>query len=175
MEHNILELLKSRRTIRKFTDEKVDVETVNKILKAGLLAPSSKNKTPVEFIVVRDRDILLKLKDCKSNGVDSLNSANCAIVIIADRGVSDVWIEDASVAGTLIQLGITNLGLGSCWIQIRNRTSNNGYSEEEVRKVLNIPENYGVLCIIALGYKDEEKKAYDEESLDISKIHNNLY
>lgn len=168
----MLNLLKNRRSVRKFTDEKINKETIEKILKAGLLSPSSKNKKPVEFVVVEDRETLLKLKECKSKGAEGLNTAPCAIAVIADSELSDVWIEDASVATTLIQLAAEDLGLGSVWIQMRKRKSKDEDSEEEVRKVLNIPEKFAVLSIVALGYKDEEKKPYDESSYDFSKVHN---
>ena len=175
MENNVLNLLKERRTIRQFTDKKVSKEIINQILKAGLLAPSSKNKKPVEFIVVENKEILLKLKECKSKGAEALNVAPCAIVIIADSELSDVWIEDASIATILLQLAIEDLGLGSVWIQMRKRESNLGNSEVQIRELLNIPENYGVLTVIALGYKDEYKEAYDEDVLDFSKVHNEIY
>ena len=54
---------------------------------------------------------------------------------------------------------------------MRKRFNDEGDAEEQVRKVLNIPENYGVLSIIALGHKDEEKKAYDLNSIDFEKVH----
>jgi nitroreductase len=171
MEFEVLELLKNRRSIRKFKDEKVGKEVINQVLKAGLLGPTSKNKKPVEFIVVEDKETILKLGQCKSKGVEGLVNSTCAIVIIADSEKSDVWIEDASIASILMQLTIENLGLGSVWIQIRNRQSNNDNSENEVRKVLNIPEKYGVLSILAMGYKNEIKEPYDDQTLDFSKVH----
>ncbi len=175
MDKEILKILKKRRSIRRFKDEKIEKDVLDQILKAGLLAPSSKNKRPVEFIVVEDKDTLLKLKDCKSKGAEPLNTATCAIVVISNMDLSDVWVENASIATILIQLAAAELGLGSCWIQIRKRMNIIGDAEEEVRKVLNIPEKYGVLSIIALGYKDEEIKPYTEESLDFSKIHYGKY
>ena len=175
MEYEILEVLKNRRSIRKFKEEKVDKSIIEQLLQSALLAPSSKDKKPVEFIVVEDKETLQRLKECKSKGIVGLETAPCAIVVIADSEVSDIWIEDASIAATLIQLAATNLGLGSVWIQMRNRQSNIKNSEEEVRDVLNIPEKYGVLSVIAIGYKDEIKEPYDLKSLDLSKIHNNRY
>lgn len=175
MGYELLEILKNRRSIRKFKEEKVAKEVIEQILKAGLLAPSSKNKKPVEFIVVEDKDALLKLKECKNKGADAFNTAPCAIVVIADHQLSDVWIEDASIATILIQTAAENLGLGSVWIQMRNRQNNNGNSEDEVRKVLNIPGNYGVLSIVAIGYKDEIKEPYNESSIYFSKVHYDKY
>ncbi|MBS6005630.1 MAG: nitroreductase family protein [Clostridium baratii] len=167
----MLETLRERRSIRKYKDIKVEKEKIERILKAGILAPSSMNKKPVEFIVAEDKKTLSKLETCKAKGTLGLKTAPLAIVVIADAEKSNVWIEDASIASTLIQLEVQELGLGSCWIQIRNRQSSEGDSEEAVRKLLNIPERYGVLSILTIGYKDEDKNSYDDSKLDLEKVH----
>ena len=171
MEFDMMNLMMKRRSVRKFKEEKPSDETIQKIVKAGLLAPTSKNNKSVEFIVVDDKDTILKLKDCRSIGTIGLETAPCAIVVFADSEKSDVWAEDASIAASYIQLRAEDLGLGSVWIQMRNRTNENGSSENEVRRVLNIPEKYGVLCIIALGKKNENIKAYTENDIDKSRVH----
>ena len=171
MEFDMMNLIKKRRSVRKFKEEKLSDETIQKIVKAGLLAPTSKNKKAVEFIVVDDRDTILKLKDCRSIGTIGLATSPCAIVVFADSEKSDVWAEDASIAASYIQLRAEDLGLGSVWIQMRNRTNENGSSENEVRRVLNIPKEYGVLCIIALGNKNEDIKGYTESDIDKSRVH----
>ncbi len=175
MENYFLNLLQKRRTVRRYREEKIEEEIIDQILKAGLLSPSSKNKKPVEFIVVEDKETLKKLKESKNKGIEGLNTALCAIVVIADSQLSDVWIEDASIAATMIQLAASEQGLGSCWIQIRKRKNNNGDSEDEVKASLNIPEKYSVLSIISLGYKDEEKNSYDDKDYDFSKVHRDKF
>lgn len=167
----MLEIMKSRRSIRKFTEEKLTKEEVEKILKAGLLAPSSKNKKPVELILVEDPETIKELKSCKSMGTSGLDSAACVIVVAADRQKSDVWVEDASIAATMMMLEAESLSLGSVWIQIRNRQGDVADSEIEVRNVLNIPESYGILNLLALGRKAEEKTPYKEEDLNLSSVH----
>lgn len=167
---SMLELIKKRRSTRLFKDEKIQKNVIEEVIKAGLLAPTSKNKKPVELIVVEDRDTLLKLKDCKDKGGVGLGTAPCAIVVIGDSQKSDVWVEDASIAASYMQLEAEYVGLGSVWIQMRKRFNDNGDSEDEVRKLLSIPENYGVLCILALGYKNEAHKPYEESDVDYSKV-----
>ena len=167
----MIDLLKNRRSIRKFTEEKVSKEELEKILKAGLLAPSSMNKKPVEFVVIEDRQTILKLEKCKKFGTVPLKTAPLVICVISDSEISDVWVEDASIASVLIQLEVEKLGLGSTWIQLRNRTCDEGNSEEVVRKVLSIPQKYGILSLIAIGHKDEDKKPYTDKDLDFSKVH----
>lgn len=171
----MLETLKSRRSIRKYKNTKIDKNILDSLLKSLLLSPSSMNKKPLEFIVVEDKDILSNLEKCKKLGTIALKTAPTAIVIIANTEVSDVWIEDAAIASTILQLQAEHLGLGSCWIQIRNRNSINESSETEVRQALNIPKNYGVLSIITLGYKDEEKLSYEDPIVDSSKFHYNVF
>lgn len=171
----MLELLKNRRSIRKYKDTPIKKDVLDKIIKSALLAPSSMNKKPVELIVVDEKSTLEKLEKCKNMGTLGLKSCPTAIVVLGDSEKSDVWIEDASITSTFIQLEAEALGLGSCWIQMRNRQGENTNSEVEVRNVLGIPENYGVLSIITLGYKDEEKAPYDENSLDFNKVHYNKF
>ncbi|WP_024613485.1 nitroreductase family protein [Clostridium sp. Ade.TY] len=171
----MIDLLSKRRSIRKYKDKMVEDFKVEQILRGALLAPSSMNKKPVEFVVVNDKYTLKQLEDCKDKGTIALKTAPLAIVVIADFEKSNVWIEDASIASSNIMLEAENLGLGTCWIQIRNRQNNCMDSEDAVRKVLNIPSNMGVLNIITLGYKDEEKASYNLENLNFTKIHYNKY
>ncbi|MGL4774610.1 MAG: nitroreductase family protein [Clostridium sp.] len=166
----MLDLIINRRSIRKFKDTKVSQEELNNILKAALLAPSSRNKKPLEFIVVENREILNKLEKCKTPGSIALKTAPVAIIVLGNKDISDVWIEDASISATFIQLEIEALNLGSCWIQIRNRNGENKNSEEMVREALNLPNNYGILSIIALGHKDQEMPPHTEKDIDFSKV-----
>jgi len=165
----MLNLIMKRRSIRKFKDEKISEEEIQKLVNAGLLAPTSKNNKAVKLIVIDDKNKILELKDCRNIGTVGLQTAPCAIVVIADREKSDVWVEDASIAASYMQLAAEDLGLGSVWIQMRNRVSDNDSSENEVRKLLSIPEKYGVLCIIALGHKNEIKDSYTEDDIDNSR------
>ncbi|WP_312811551.1 nitroreductase family protein [Sedimentibacter sp.] len=171
----MLEIIKSRRSIRKFKEEKLPKEIIVEILKAGLLAPTSKNKKPVEFIVVEDKEAINKLKECKSKGGDGLNTAACAIVVACDCDKSDVWVEDSSIAASYMQLQIEELGLGSVWIQMRKRFNDNGDAENQVRNILNIPDYYGIVCILAIGYKNDKMRSYDENDIDVTKVHYEKY
>lgn len=166
------DLATNRRSIRKFTTEPLSSEQVEFILKAALKSPSSKSKTPWEFIVVEDKDILNRLSSCKQHGSKPLNGCALAIVVTANPLLSDVWIEDASIASIMIQLQAEDLGLGSCWIQIRERnTEAETPSEEYIKDVLDIPFHMQVLSIIAIGNKDQERPPFDDEELQWEKVH----
>lgn len=166
------DLLRKRRSIRQFTPQAVEPEKVRCLLEAALLAPSSMGKKSVELVVVDDRETLDRLKDCKAPGSVALGTAPLAVVVIADAGRSDVWVEDASLAAILLQLEAECQGLGSCWIQLRLRRSAHEPprpSEEAVRELLGIPAQYGVLCALAVGYPAETKGP--QGAVDFARVH----
>lgn len=171
----LFETMLKRRSIRKYKDDDILKEYVDKILQAGLLAPSSRNIKPCEFIVIENKDVLEKLSYCKSAGASMLKGANKAIVVIGDSKKSDVWIEDCSIAMTYMHLMATDLGIGSCWIQCRLRDNKETSAEVYIRDLLNIPDYYSVLAILSLGISNEEKNDMKIEDLDIKKIHFDSY
>ena len=153
----LLKLLQSRRSIRKYTDEHISDETLEKILQAGLLAPSSRAIYPVELVAVRDKEMLRKLSECKAAGAAMLKNADAAIVVIGDTAKSDAWIEDCSITMTLMMLEATEQGVGNCWVQCRGRQTSEGTSTgERIKSLLDIPDNFGVLAILSLGMPAEE-------------------
>ena len=169
-------LIKQRRSTRKFTEEPLTPEQVEAILKAGLMAPSSKRSNPWQFIVVEDKEMLQKLAHCKNGGSAFLEGCLLAVVVCADVMASDVWVEDASVASIYMQLQADDLGLGSCWCQIRNRvTEDERDSNDYVRFLLQIPYQLDVLSIIGFGHKDQVRKPFDESHLQWEKIHLGKY
>jgi nitroreductase len=172
----MLDLLKSRRSIRKYQDKEVEKEKIDTILKCALLSPSSRALRPWEFIAVTDKELLQKLSQCKEHSSQFLAGAPMSIVVIADPRVCDVWIEDTSIASIIVQLSAQSLGLGSCWIQVRERfRSGNLKAEDYIKEILRIPVNYCVESIIAIGYPAEDKRPYNENDLLYDKIHYNKF
>jgi len=170
------ELIKQRRSIRKFTAEELTQEEVVMLLKAALMSPSSKRSNPWQFIVVDDKETLEKLSHCKESSSNFIADAALAIVVAADPLVSDVWIEDASIASLMIQLQAEDLGLGSCWVQVRERFTATGMSSDEyVHGILDIPLQLQVLSVLAIGHKGMERKPFSEDHLQWEKIHINKY
>ena len=162
--------------MRKFTEEELTQDEVVALLRAALMSPSSKRSNCWQFIVVDDKHTLELLSKCKASGADFLKDAPLAIVVLADPLASDVWIEDASIASILIQLQAEDLGLGSCWIQVRERYTATGMSADEyIHGVLDIPLQLQVLSIIAVGHKGMERKPFDESKLLWEKVHLNKY
>lgn len=172
----MLDLLMKRRSIRKYKDHEVEKEVLDKILMGALTSPSSKNRRPWELIVVDNRELLNKLGDSRGAASMPLKNAPLAIVVLGDPENSEIWIEDASIISTVIQLTAESLGLGSCWIQVRNRLTEDGEKVEDyVKNILDIPSKYNVENMIALGYPDEEKKPHDPKTLPYNKIHYNRF
>ncbi len=156
------ELTIGRRSIRKYKSDSLKPEEVRLLLQAGLIAPTSKNKKPCYFISVEDKEKLAKLSNCKRGGCRFVSESPLAIIIGADPHVSDVWIEDAAIAATYIQLQAEALELGSCWIQIRDReTPLGGDSGEFIREIIDAPMSLQILAIITVGYKDENKPPHE--------------
>ncbi|RMG69252.1 MAG: NAD(P)H-dependent dehydrogenase/reductase, partial [Nitrospirae bacterium] len=147
-------------------------EKIELILEAALRSPSSRSLNPWEFVVVTDRDLIEKLSRAKEHGSSFLKGAPLAFVVCADPARCDVWIEDCSIASILIQLQAQDLGLGSCWVQIRKRMHSAELTAEDyVKKVLDLPEHWVVESIIGIGYPAEEKKPHPAESLQHGKVH----
>lgn len=169
---NFLELLKKRRSCRRFTSQTVDENSVCELMKAALMSPSGKRINPWEFIMVEDKEMLRQLSMCKAQGAALLEGAALAVVVIGDTNKTDVWVEDCSIATILIQLAAEELGLGSCWVQMRKRFDADGVSaDENVKHLLAIPENYAVLSVVAIGHKERESKPFDEDNLQWEKVH----
>ncbi len=168
---NFESLIITRRSTRKFIEQQISPEEVQKLLQSALLAPTSKNSKSWEFIAVENKDMLKQLSVCKNAGGSFLEGCTLGIVVLGNKTITDVWVEDASIAATYMQLQAEDLGIGSCWCHIRNRHLGEMSSEQYVRDMLGIPENFGVLCIIGFGYKDQERKSNDLEKLTWEKIH----
>ncbi|ROS83000.1 NAD(P)H nitroreductase [Muribaculaceae bacterium Isolate-042 (Harlan)] len=168
------DLITNRRSIRRYTDEEISAEDVKTIMEAALMAPTSKSSRPWQFVIVEDAARLEALSKCKETGAMPIAKAPLAIVVAVDVEASDPWIEDAAIAATFIQLQAQDLGLGSCWIQIRGRyTDRDLESETYVQNVLDMPDTILPVAIITIGHPAEEKKPQNLEKLLWEKVHIN--
>jgi nitroreductase len=171
-----LSLIEKRRSIRKFKPRAIEPDKIETLVEAALRAPSSMGGNPWEFVLVTDQAVLDKLSKAKPHGATFLKNAPLAIAVCAHPEKSGVWVEDASIAATFIQLAAASIGLGSCWIQLRERMHDHEKtSGAYVGELLQIPDGMVVECIIALGYPDESKPAHRKENLEYHKIHVGLY
>lgn len=166
------ELARVRRSMRKFTEEKISAQQQQELMRTVLMSPSSKGLHSYEFQLVENPQQLAQLAKSKSMGADFLTDAPLAVVVMADPEVSDVWVEDASVAATTLLYQAEDMGLGACWIQIRERQDADGNDAEvNVRKILGLPESKRIVCIVAVGHKGMERKPQNEDRLMWDKVH----
>ena len=168
---SFLELCRHRRSIRKYTNQPVEQEKIDYLLQCALMAPCSKRTNPWEFIVVRDEAKLRAMSGCRTYGSQMFETATAGIVIALDTTLSDAWMCDGAITAEHILLAAEEQGLGACWCHVYCREA----SEELIRKLCGIPEDKTVLCVISLGYKDEEREDYDLEKLKYEKIHVEKY
>lgn len=172
----MIDLLRTRRSIRKFTAQPIGPEKLEILKEAILRAPTSKNSNACEFIFIDKPELIQELARCKPHGAAPLQTAQLAVVVLVDESKTVAWIEDSSIAAFVTHLTAHSLGLGSCWIQIRGRE----YSEEKtseafVCETLHIPERFRVLSIVAIGYAQRPHEGKPFSELSFGKIHENEF
>lgn len=172
----MIELLRTRRSIRKYTEQPVEADKIEILKEAVLRSPSSKGINPWQFIFIDEKETIQKLKIAKPTGTGPLETAPLAVVFCADETVNDAWVEDCSIAAIIFQLTAHSLGLGSCWIHFHFRMHNETVtSEQYVRELLGIPENFRVLCAVTAGHPARESKGRHFEELQFEKIKVNRF
>lgn len=149
----VLEAIKGRRSIRAFTDELVSEEEVKTLIDAARHAPSAGNIQPWEFILVRKAEVKRKLVGAALNQT-FIEEASVVIVVCANedmsrsgygsRGATLYCIQDTAAATQNILLTAYSMGLGTCWV--------GAFSEEEVKRVLDIPSGVRPVAIIPVGH-----------------------
>lgn len=180
--NSFLELCQNRRSYRKYTAQPVEREKLDYIVQCALMAPAGKRLNPWHFTVVTDESVIRQFAGCRTYGSGMFQTATAAIVVSLDTSVCDTWQADGAIAAAHILLAAADLGLGACWCQVYQREG----AEELVKKALSAPraknqeqetENHAqaldgktILCIISLGYKDEERKPYDLSKLQYEKV-----
>ena len=175
MKNDLFELAAKRRSIRRYTNDHISDDVLNEIMKVALAAPCSFGHRPVEFVVVKDKKRIIDLASCKSLGGSQIIGADAVIVVMVKLARGEFWIEDGAIASGYILLAAEQYDIGACWVHIRNRTGRKGSSDEEIRDLLNVPDGYAVLNLIALGGKSENKKGDTESDFDVSKIHQETF
>ena len=175
MENRLFELAAKRRSVRKYTDEHIDDAVIDEIMKVALTAPASFGHQPVEFVVVRDKQTIRDIASCKSLGGSQIIGADAVIVVMVKLDRGEFWIEDGAIASSYILLAAEQYDVGACWVHIRNRMGRKGTSDEEIRSILEVPDGYTVLNLIALGDKAETKRAYTEADLHLENVHYEMY
>ena len=112
------ELVRLRRSHRKFTAQEIDADDVRLILRAALMSPTSKGQRGWQFVVVENKNDIEKLADAKELGSQFLKDAPLAIVVLGNPAENDCWVEDGSIAAISMQYQAEDLGLGVTVLQL---------------------------------------------------------
>jgi nitroreductase len=161
----VLDVIQKRRSVRKYKKDPIPEKTLRRVLEAARLAPSGKNIQPWKFIIVKDKVLKEKLAQASAGQFFMAE----APVIIVGCGFPDncyahmgrymkSWSVDVTIALEHLILQAQEEGLGTCWI--------GSFEEDEVKAILNIPENVKVLALTPLGYPDEIPRFRGRKSLD---------
>jgi nitroreductase len=146
---DVLEAIKTRRSIRRFKKEKIPPNLLKEVLEAARWAPSARNSQPWRFIIIVDEDLKRRVANATTAG-KFLAEAPLGIAVAVDTRATRHPAEDGAAATMNILLAAHALGLGACWIG-----SYGSSYEGEVKKMLGIPEGWALLSVIALGYPNE--------------------
>ena len=155
------EVLLKRRSVRKFKETEISDEIINELMHAAMSGPSACNRRPWDFYVVKDKEVLEKVRKASLLG---RMKAPLAIVVCGNLSralplkMASYWIQDCSAATENILLRVTDLGLGACWCGGHPQKM----VEDNLRKCLSLDKNQISLNIIWVGYPDEEVEARDQ-------------
>ena len=160
----VLETIRTRRSIRNYERRPVPEESVRKILEAGRWAPSASNSQPWNFIVLRDEGVRREVARATTYG-KFLADAPLGIAVVTDPAASTHPVEDGAIATQNMILAAHALGLGTCWIGSYGSTY-----EERVKEILDIPKDKRLLSILSVGFPAESRKSTRRELEELTFI-----
>lgn len=149
-----LRYILDRRSIRRFTEQKIDRETIKLLLTAAMYAPSAVNKQPWHFVVIDQRQILEKIMEIHPHA-GMLQTASHGIVICGDELLQHddgYWVVDCGAATQNLLLAAQTLGLGACWVGLHPREGR----KASFTTLLELPSHVKPFALVALGYPDEK-------------------
>ncbi len=159
---NLIKLIKTRRSIRRFTDDPVSDGLIDNIIEAGTWAPSGKNNQPWKFAIIKDKGLKAQVSELTHYSKCVL-SANVLIAVFLDNASSYHKIKDAQAIGACLQnmlLTIHDQGLGAVWL---GEILRNG---DKVRELVNGSDDLELMAVLALGYPAGEGGQGSRKELD---------
>ena len=157
---DFLEVIEKRKSVRKYSEQPVERELLDAIVRVAQTAPSSRNSKSSAFMIVEDRDMLDALSVMRDYGSGLLKGAPAAIVVLGDETKTDLWVDNCAISATFIQLAVTSMDLVSCWVHCNGRprlkdVPEGERAEDYVRELLGLKEGLRPYCVIAIGYPQE--------------------
>lgn len=171
----MLEIIRKRRSARSFLRKEVEEGKLDEILKAAMFSPTARGLRPWEFILVSGEEAKERLSRATPYA-SFAKDAPVVMVICYDIGKGRRFKEDCSICAENIWLEAVNQGLGTCFIQIADGTeADEGNPEDFVRKVLGIPDNFRVQCLLPIGYPERQSAPHKDEEFDKGKVHRDKF
>ncbi len=166
-----IDAIKTRRSIRKYSDQPVPEEIVQDLLHSAFVAPSALDERPWHFVVIRDKKMLENLGG-RMDGCEMLQTATLGILLCGDESLEQIpgyWVQDCSACAENILLAAHAQGLGACWIATIGIESRVNLLHGQ----LGIPREVIPFALISMGYPDEQLPG--EDRYDVSRVHNELW
>lgn len=126
----VLDLFRTRRSYRKYSEKPIDEAVLKQIMEVGLISPTGDNFKTVELILIKDKDLINEIASMRKAAA-MLRHAGAAIIVLVNTQKTDLWIEDRAISALYMHLAADALGIGSCWIQVRARDAVDGKEFEE--------------------------------------------
>jgi len=149
------DVIKTRRSIRKYKSDPVSDEDIEYVLNAARLAPSAKNRQCWKYVVVKDKKTIKKIARSRPESEEWIKETPVIIVVCANpdesshREGKDIYLVDVGISFEHLILAARDRGLGTCWIA--------GFDEKTVKDAIRVPEKIRVVAFTPLGYPAEEK------------------
>ena len=158
------EILRRRRSVRKYLSRPVEREVLDTVLREALAAPSSRNSHSTHLRVLTDPETIARIARMRDYGSAFLEHAPAVVLVEGDRTATDLWRENAAITATALLFAATDAGLASCWVHVNGRPClkdqpDGAQAEDYLREFLPVPAEHGILCAVALGYSDFEPAA----------------
>jgi nitroreductase len=168
IENSVLESIRARRNIVRFSGEPVDEEKVETILEAGRWAPSWLNKQPWRFLVITDKNVKEKLSQAVPTVFGrSLREAPLCIAIVVDPKEDPYhYVEAGAIATQNMALAAQSIGLNTGWVGVFDIENRKKSSEQVVKQILGIPKNYRVISLLPIGHTDMEVTKPDRKRME---------
>jgi len=159
-----LDYILDRRSIRRFTDQKIDNEQIKMLLTAAMYAPSAVNTQPWHFVVIDDESLMLKIMEVHPHA-RMLQSASHAVVVCGDELLQHdhgYWVVDCGAATQNLLLAAQTMGLGACWVGLHPREER----KSAFSRLLRLPPHVLPFAMVALGFPEELKPRPDRFHAD---------
>ncbi|MBR5873880.1 MAG: nitroreductase family protein [Oscillospiraceae bacterium] len=167
-----MDIIFNRRSVRKYTEQKIEPEKIDRMLRAAMQAPSAGNQQPWEFIVIDDKETLVKLADF-SRYAKMLPGAALGIVVLERQTLKypPLVEQDLGACVQNLMLQATEDGLGTVWLGI----SRGDEREAFVAEMFNLPESVRPYGVVSIGYPEDENANHFVDRYDETRVHYNKY